>query len=243
MADPLDTFPTLFINGLPPHISELDIVNVMNDNQIEAKVVIDRDPVTNAPRVRVVFRYVPDAERFYATVNGSAFLGSKVHLTFKDPNLNFSTTSGSKTIVVKRIPLHATSLELHDAVRPLGRIIFCKVMMDRGGLENYALLQFEEQASAERCVGEMNGGHVVIRGSPVAFNWQFPKNPNHVYPSMRSSTSSQSYYNVPIQQQQQQQQTYSQMMPTGLEGGINLAVSAGWSEQPLMEEPTYQDQQ
>ncbi|KAJ3005114.1 UNVERIFIED_CONTAM: hypothetical protein HDU68_004754, partial [Siphonaria sp. JEL0065] len=157
MSDPLDAFPTLFINGLPPNITELDIVNVMSDNKIEAKVVVDRDPVTHAPLTRVVFRYVPDAERFFATVNGSAFLGSKVHLTFKDPNMNFSNTSGSKTIVVKRIPLNATSLELYDLVRKFGRIIFCKVMMDRGGLESYALLQFEEQAAAEQCIQEMNG--------------------------------------------------------------------------------------
>ncbi|KAJ3389963.1 hypothetical protein HDU80_011377, partial [Chytriomyces hyalinus] len=92
MSDPLDAFPTLFISGLPPNITELDIVNVMSSNNLEAKVVIDKDPVTLAPRVKAVFRYVPDAERFFATVNGSAFLGSKVHLTFKDPNMNFSNT-------------------------------------------------------------------------------------------------------------------------------------------------------
>ncbi|KAI8616804.1 hypothetical protein BC830DRAFT_1167540 [Chytriomyces sp. MP71] len=140
-----------------------DIVNVMGRNHIEAKVVVDKDPITLAPRVRIVFRYVPDAERFFATVNGSAFLGSKVHLTFKDPNMNFSNTSGSKTIVVKKIPLQVTSLELYDAVRQFGRIIFCKVMMDRSGMEAYALLQFEEQGAGEKCVAAMNG--FALRGT------------------------------------------------------------------------------
>ncbi|KAJ3094976.1 Polyadenylate-binding protein 4, partial [Physocladia obscura] len=223
--DPLDAFPTVYISGLPPTITELDIVNVMSNNNIEAKVVIERDPVTLAPRVRVVFRYIPDAERFFATVNGSAFLGSKVNLTFKDPNMNFSNTSGSKTVVVKRIPLSITSLELYDAVRPNGRIIFCKVMMDRGGLESYALLQFEEQAAAERCIAEMNG--FILKGSAVTFSWQFPKNSTHIYPSMRSnSMPQQPNDNQSIFAPQRQQ------LP-GLEGGINLALSAGWSEQPL----------
>ncbi|KAJ3120906.1 hypothetical protein HK100_012601 [Physocladia obscura] len=249
--DPLDAFPTLYISGLPPTITELDIVNVMSNNNIEAKVVIERDPVTLAPRVRVVFRYIPDgdspllptnrdesptrwrlaeiesSERFFATVNGSAFLGSKVNLTFKDPNMNFSNTSGSKTVVVKRIPLSITSLELYDAVRPNGR----KVMMDRGGLESYALLQFEEQAAAERCIAEMNG--FMLRGSAITFSWQFPKNSTHIYPSMRSnSMPQQQNYNQSILAPQRQQ------MP-GLEGGINLALSAGWSEQPLS--PTADD--
>ncbi|KAJ3008733.1 UNVERIFIED_CONTAM: hypothetical protein HDU68_002975 [Siphonaria sp. JEL0065] len=233
MSDPLDAFPTLFINGLPPNITEFDIVNVMSDNKIEAKVVVDRDPITHAPLTRVVFRYVPDAERFFATVNGSAFLGSKVHLTFKDPNMNFSNTSGSKTIVVKRIPLNATSLELYDLVRKFGRIIFCKVMMDRGGLESYALLQFEEQAAAEICIQEMNG--FVVHGGALSFNWQFPKNSNHIYPSMRSNSAPIYNHlgapsNLPYARQSQ--------IPAGLEGGISLAVSAGWSEQPLGDNST-----
>ncbi|KAI8845344.1 hypothetical protein BJ741DRAFT_587722 [Chytriomyces cf. hyalinus JEL632] len=226
MSDPLDAFPTLFISGLPPNITELDIVNVMSSNNLEAKVVIDKDPVTLAPRVKAVFRYVPDAERFFATVNGSAFLGSKVHLTFKDPNMNFSNTSGSKTIVVKRISLQVTSLELYDAVRQFGRIIFCKVMMDRSGLEAYALLQFEEQLAGEKCVAEMNG--FVVRGSPLSFNWQFPKNSNHIYPSMRPQSLLAAHGShgspMPILHSQ---------MPSGLEGGINVAVSAGWNEQPM----------
>ncbi|KAJ3345666.1 Polyadenylate-binding protein 4 [Entophlyctis luteolus] len=213
--DPLAAFPTLFISGLPPSISELDIVTVLDNNRIEAKVVIDRDPVTLAPRVKVVFRYLPDAERFFATVNGSTFLGSK------DPNMNFSNTSGSKTIVVKRIPLSVTSLELYDAVRPHGRIIFCKVMMDRGGLESYALLQFEEQAAAERCISEMNG--FPLRGSPITLSWQFPKNSTHIYPSMRSNNMAAVYGQL---------SSPKSPMP-GLEGGINLAVSAGWAEQPM----------
>ncbi|KAJ3243452.1 Protein phosphatase PP2A regulatory subunit B [Chytriomyces hyalinus] len=229
MADPLDAFPTLFISGLPPNITELDIVNVMSSNNLEAKVVIDKDPITLAPRVKAVFRYVPDAERFFATVNGSAFLGSKVHLTFKDPNMNFSNTSGSKTIVVKRISLQVTSLELYDAVRTFGRIIFCKVMMDRSGMEAYALLQFEEQLAGEKCVAEMNG--FIMRGSPLSFNWQFPKNSNHIYPSMRPQ-SLQPAHGGHTSNSSPMPILHSQM-PSGLEGGINVAVSAGWNEQPM----------
>ncbi|KAJ3352062.1 Polyadenylate-binding protein 4 [Entophlyctis luteolus] len=218
--DPLAAFPTLFISGLPPSISELDIVTVLDNNRIEAKVVIDRDPVTLAPRVKIIFRYVPDAERFFATVNGSTFLGSK------DPNMNFSNTSGSKTIVVKRIPLSVTSLELYDAVLLVPKFVAHysskgKVMMDRGGFESYALLQFEEQAVAERCISEMNG--FPLRGSPITLSWQFPKNSTHIYPSMRSNNIAAAYGQLPTPKLQ---------MP-GLEGGINLAVSAGWAEQPM----------
>lgn len=85
------------------------------------------------------------------------FLGAKVHLTFKDPNMNFSNTSGAKSIVCKHIPLGVTSLEFYEAVRPFGRIISCKVMIDRSGTESYALLQFENQDNADKCLNEMNG--------------------------------------------------------------------------------------
>ncbi|KAI8854825.1 hypothetical protein BC829DRAFT_439090 [Chytridium lagenaria] len=153
--------------------------------RVETKVIIERDPVTGAPRVKVIFRHMPDAERFFATVNGSMFLGSKVQLTFKDPNMNFSNTSGAKTIVIKHIPLGVTSLEFYEAVRNYGRIISCKVMMDRSGAESYALLQFENQDHADRCLQEMNGS--IFRGSAIALTWQFPKNSPYQYPTHKNA--------------------------------------------------------
>jgi polyadenylate-binding protein len=94
------------------------------------------------------------------------FLGSKVNLTFKDPSMNYtSTTSGAKTLVVKHIPLGVTSLDFYDIVKRYGRILSCKVLMDRSGTESYGLLQFENQDHAERCLGEMNGGN--FRGNTM----------------------------------------------------------------------------
>ncbi|KAJ1563980.1 Protein phosphatase PP2A regulatory subunit B [Nowakowskiella sp. JEL0078] len=109
------------------------------------------------------------------------FLGCKVHLTFKDPNMNFSNTSGSKAIVVKHMPLGVTSLEFYDTVRGFGRIISCKVMIDRSGTECYALLQFENQETADRCMQEMNGA--IYNGNTIALTWQFPKNSPYQYPT------------------------------------------------------------
>ncbi|KAJ3218244.1 Protein phosphatase PP2A regulatory subunit B [Dinochytrium kinnereticum] len=186
MTDPFDAYPTLFISGLPPTITELDIVRVLNEMRVETKVIIERDPVTGAPRVKVIFRHMPDAERFFATVNGSMFLGSKVQLTFKDPNMNFSNTSGAKTIVVKHIPLGVTSLEFYESVRSYGRIISCKVMIDRSGTDSYALLQFENQDHADRCLREMNGS--IFRGSAIALTWQFPKNSPYQYPTHKNAS-------------------------------------------------------
>ncbi|KAJ3047156.1 hypothetical protein HK097_000182, partial [Rhizophlyctis rosea] len=164
-SDGLENYPTLFVSGLPPTITELDMVKVLNDMKLETKVIIERDPVTSTPlgRIKLVFRYQPDAERFFATINGSMFLGAKVHLTFKDPNMNFSNTSGAKSIVVKHIPLGVTSLDFYETVRTFGRIISCKVMIDRLGTESYALLQFENQDHADKCVAEMNGS--LFRGN------------------------------------------------------------------------------
>ncbi|KAJ3044643.1 hypothetical protein HDV00_001569 [Rhizophlyctis rosea] len=109
-SDGLEGQPTLFVSGLPPTITELDLVKVLNEMKMETKVIIERDPVTSTPlgRTKLLFTGEPDAERFFATVNSSMFLGAKVHLTFKDPNMNFRNTSGTKSIVVKHIPLGVT---------------------------------------------------------------------------------------------------------------------------------------
>ena len=37
-----------------------DIVNAMNDMRIESKVHIERDSMTNAPRVQLIFRFLED---------------------------------------------------------------------------------------------------------------------------------------------------------------------------------------
>ncbi|KAJ3377240.1 hypothetical protein HDU80_003395 [Chytriomyces hyalinus] len=79
--------------------------------------------------------------------------------------------------------------------------------MDRSGMEAYALLQFEEQLAGEKCVAEMNG--FIMRGSPL------------LQPAHGGHSSSSP---MPILHSQ---------MPSGLEGGINVAVSAGWNEQPM----------
>ncbi|KAI8807015.1 hypothetical protein BJ742DRAFT_814131 [Cladochytrium replicatum] len=181
--DVLDNYPSLFVSGLGANISELDLVKVLNEMKVESKVIIERDPITSVPlgRVKIILRYQPDAERFFATVNGSMFLGSKVHLTFKDPNMNYSNTSGAKPIVIKHIPLGVTSLELYDTVRLFGRIISCKVLIDRSGHESYALLQFENQDAADRCLADMNGSN--FKGNTIALSWQFPKNSPYQYPT------------------------------------------------------------
>ncbi|KAJ1567452.1 hypothetical protein HK405_005916, partial [Cladochytrium tenue] len=184
MADLFDLYPTLLISGLPPTITELDIVNVLNHVKMESKVVIERDVMTGAPRVRVIFRYQNDADRFFATVNGSMFLGSKVQLTFQDPNMNFSNTSGAKTIVAKHVPLGVTSLDFYDVARTFGKIISCKVMIDRSGVEAYALVQFENQDHADRFMQDMNGAN--FRGGLIALSWQFVKNAPYVYPTNRA---------------------------------------------------------
>ncbi|KAJ3320534.1 hypothetical protein HDU76_000275 [Blyttiomyces sp. JEL0837] len=142
--------------------------------------MIERNAVTNASRVRIVFRYQSDADRFYATVNGSMFLGARVQLAFQDPEMNFSNTSGSKIIVAKHIPLGVTSLDFYDFVRPHGKIMSCKVLIDRVGTESYALLQFESQDDADRCLEKVNG--LEFRGSTIAMSWQFQKNAPYVYP-------------------------------------------------------------
>ncbi|KAJ3101903.1 Protein phosphatase PP2A regulatory subunit B [Phlyctochytrium bullatum] len=220
MADPFDAYPTLFISGLPPTISELDIVRVLNEMRVETKVIIERDPITGAPRVKVIFRYMPDAERFFATVNGSMFLGSKVQLTFKDPNMNFSNTSGAKTIVVKHIPLGVTSLEFYDSVRPYGRIISCKVMIDRSGTDSYALLQFENQDHADKCLREMNGS--IFRGNPITLSWQFPKNSPYQYPTHK---------NAPLVAGEAGRKSppTATVLPASTEN-VQVAVAAGWNQ-------------
>ncbi|TPX72705.1 hypothetical protein SpCBS45565_g00013 [Spizellomyces sp. 'palustris'] len=200
MADALDSYPTLFISGMLPSITEMDLVKVLNEMKLETKVIMERDPVTSVPlgRIKLIFRYMPDAERLYATVNGSLFLGAKVHLTFKDPNMNFTNTSGSKSIVVKHIPLGVTSLDFYEAVRPFGRIISCKVMIDRSGSESYALLQFENQDHADRCVNEVNGSQ--FRGNTISLSWQFPKNSPYQYPTKRTSMSKEQIIGVDASQ-------------------------------------------
>ncbi|RKO86989.1 hypothetical protein BDK51DRAFT_26946 [Blyttiomyces helicus] len=193
MADALDSYPTLFVSGLPPSITELDLVKVLNEMKMETKVVIERDQVTATPlgHIKLIFRYQPDAERFFATVNGSMFLGAKVQLTFKDPNMNFSNTSGSKTIVCKHIPRGVTSLEFYEVVRPFGRIISCKVMVDRTGTESYALLQYENQDHADKCLNDVSG--VMLKGSQIAMSWQFPKNSPYQYPTTKGVTPRASF--------------------------------------------------
>ncbi|KAI9205874.1 uncharacterized protein BJ171DRAFT_441060 [Polychytrium aggregatum] len=186
----LDGYPAIFLSGLPFTITEMDLVRVLNDMRLETKVLMERDPVTSAPlgRHKLIFRHLIEAEKFYATVNQSMFLGSKVSCLFKDPNMNFSTTSGSKTIVFKHIPLGTTSLDLFDVVREFGRIMVCKVMLDRSGTESYALVQFENQDHADQCLRELNGS--TFRGCPISLSWQFPKNSPYQYPTRQNSTSS-----------------------------------------------------
>ncbi|KAJ3281329.1 Protein phosphatase PP2A regulatory subunit B [Borealophlyctis nickersoniae] len=222
-ADALDSYPTLYVSGLPPTITELDLVKVLNEMKMETKVIVERDPVTAAPlgRIKLVFRYLPDAERFYATVNGSMFLGAKVHLTFKDPNMNFSNTSGSKAIVVKHIPLGVTSLEFYESVRGYGRIISCKVMIDRSGTESYALLQFENQDCADKCLAEMNGS--VFKGNTIALTWQFPKNSPYQYPTAKSATTP----TVRTAGSPNGSNRASWQQPTSPNG--QLAAAAGWT--------------
>ncbi|KAJ3125664.1 Polyadenylate-binding protein 4 [Nowakowskiella sp. JEL0407] len=241
MADPLDSYPTLYISGLPPSITEFDLVKVLSEMKVESKVIIDRDPVTNVPlgRIRIIFRYQPDAERFFATVNGSMFLGVKVHLTFKDPNMNFSNTSGSKAIVVKHMPLGVTSLEFYDTVRGFGRIISCKVMIDRSGTECYALLQFENQDAADRCMSEMNGA--IFNEKTISLSWQFPKNSPYQYPTKNT--------NPPVAQAQQATQGrtpspgWQSQNPSSWNQPV-LQPGLSWSQQPTPPStPQWQNQQ
>ncbi|KAI9347920.1 hypothetical protein DFJ73DRAFT_444280 [Zopfochytrium polystomum] len=213
MSENYDSYPTLLISGLPPTITELDIVNVLNQVKMETKVIIERDAMTGAPRVKLVFRYQNDADRFFATVNGSMFLGSKVQLTFQDPNMNFSTTSGAKTIVAKHIPLGVTSLDFYDVARTFGKIISCKVMIDRSNVESYALLQFENQDHADRFLQDMNGAN--FRGGLISLSWQFHKNAQYVYPTNRAPPTQIPARPAPS--------------PVGPNGGVQVAVGAGWS--------------
>ncbi|KAJ3158487.1 Polyadenylate-binding protein 4 [Geranomyces michiganensis] len=184
MASALDVYPTLYISGMLPGITELDLVHVLNEMQMESKVNFEQ------PSPALIFRYLADAERFFATINGSMFLGAKVLVTFKDPNMNFSTTSGAKPILCKHIPLGVTSLAFHDYVRPHGRIMSCKVMIDRSGLDAYALLQFENQEAAEQCLRAGNGASFM--GATLAMSWQFPKNAPYQYPTRAPSFGSAS---------------------------------------------------
>ncbi|KAI8823014.1 prolyl oligopeptidase family-domain-containing protein [Fimicolochytrium jonesii] len=185
--DLLSSYPALYVSGLLPTINELDIANVLNNIGMEAKVRIERDAQTGAPLGTIIFRHLPDALRFYATVNGSMFLGSKAHLTFKDGNMNFSTTSGAKPIVAKHIPLGINSLAFYDQVVGFGPIMSCKVMLDRCGTEAFALLQFEKQDDAERCLAQMNG--TSVRGKTLALAWKYEKKSPYQYPSVRPSST------------------------------------------------------
>ncbi|KAJ3018959.1 Protein phosphatase PP2A regulatory subunit B [Thoreauomyces humboldtii] len=190
MADALETYPTLYISGLLPSITEFDLVTVLNSMQMESKVGLERDPDTMNPlgRVMFIFRYLRDAERFFATVNGSMFLGAKVHVTFRDPNMNFTNTSGAKSLLCKHVPLGITSLAFHDLVRMYGRIISCKVLVDRSGTEAYALLQYERQESADECLEELNG--TSLNGNVLALTYQFVKNSPYQYPTQRTASFS-----------------------------------------------------
>lgn len=216
-------FPTILIYGLPFTITELDIVNVMNHVNMETKVVIEFDPTTSAPRVNLIFRYHHDADRFFATVNGSIFLGSKVQLNFQDQKMNYSTTSGSKTIVARHIPLGVNSLEFYDIARAFGKIISCKVMIDRSGQDSYALLQFENQDHAEKFMQDMHG--VNIRGNNISLSWQFNKNAPYLYPTSRTVShlrTSPSLSSIP-----------------SITGGVHVAVAAGWNTMTPPTTPCY----
>ncbi|KAJ3167732.1 hypothetical protein HDU88_002179 [Geranomyces variabilis] len=204
MASALDVYPTVYISGMLPGITELDLVHVLNEMQMETKVNFEQ------PSPALIFRYLADAERFFATINGSMFLGAKVLVTFKDPNMNFSTTSGAKPILCKHIPLGVTSLAFHDYVRPHGRIMSCKVMIDRSGLDAYALLQFENQEAAEQCLRAGNGASFM--GSTLVMSWQFPKNAPYQYPTRAPSFASTASDSQP---------TYSPPAP---------AAAAGWGQ-------------
>ncbi|KAJ3080381.1 hypothetical protein HK102_003103, partial [Quaeritorhiza haematococci] len=225
-SDPLDSYPTLFVSGLPHTITELDLVRVLSEMKMETKVMIERDPSAAAPqgRVKLIFRYLPDAERFFATVNGSMFLGAKVHLTFKDPDMNFSNTSGAKSIVVKHIPLGVTSLEFYETVRTFGRIISCKVMIDRSGSESYALLQYENQDHADKCVSEMNGTQ--FRGNTISLSWQFPKNSPYQYPTQKNDRNSWNSKNGGVPGDRRS------TSPSWLASSPTATVPAGWSQPP-----------
>ncbi|KAJ3316876.1 hypothetical protein HDU76_001504 [Blyttiomyces sp. JEL0837] len=201
MTESFESYPTLLVSGLPPTITEMDIVNILNQVKMETKVMIERDAVTGAPRVKLIFRYQTD--------------GSKVQLTFQDPNMNYSTTSGAKTIVVKRIPLGVTSLDFYDVARSYGRIISCKVMIDRSGNESYALLQFENQDFADRFVMEMNGAN--FRGGLISLSWQFQKNAPYVYPTNRTVVPPPATA------------TRASPVMASITGGVQVAVGAGWN--------------
>lgn len=173
----------VYLSGLPVNISETDIFNALSEMKLDAKVKMDRDLMKTVPVCRYIleFEHKQEAEGFYATVNSAIFLGVRVYCNFVNPLLNFNTTSGSKFIVVKHLPLGVTSLELFHEVIKFGRVILSKVMLDRSNTELYALLQFENQDHAEQCIEQLDG--INFKGNNLALSWQYPKNAQYQYPS------------------------------------------------------------
>lgn len=101
----------------------------------------------------ILFRFAEDADCFFATIGNSNFLGSRVVVTYQDPMLG--PAGASKVMVIKRLPLALKSVSFYHYVRQYGKVVSCKVMIDRSGVETFCLLQFENQANADRCFIEL----------------------------------------------------------------------------------------
>ncbi|KAL2918047.1 hypothetical protein HK105_202461 [Polyrhizophydium stewartii] len=207
-----------------------DLAGALEAMSMDSKVFMD-ETSSSLGRIKIVFRSPLDAECFFATVNGAMFLGSKAHLISEDASLNFTNTSGSRIIVVKHLSLGMRSIEFYRAVRRYGRIISCRVMVDRTGVDSFALLQFENQSHADQCISDMNG--MSFRGSEISMSWQYDKNAQYHYPS----------------QSQQQQQANRRSLnrpsanrqpPSPTSG--TLFVPAGWTPQQAQQQGQSQPQ-
>lgn len=86
-------------------------------------------------------------------------------MIFANPSHNFSTTSGSKLITIKHIPIQVNPSHMYDLLRVYGRLISCKVLMDRNGREQYAVIQYEFQDAAETAMEKMQ--NAILKGSKL----------------------------------------------------------------------------
>ncbi|KAJ3397830.1 hypothetical protein HDU92_002502 [Lobulomyces angularis] len=207
MSNNQEPYTTILLAGLALNIEESHLVNVLQKMKFDTKVVIESDSVLNTTyrKIKIIFRFIEDAEKFYATINASQFLGSKVYLSYENTTSsnNFNTTSGAKPLVIKHIPMGCTSMELYEAVRKYGRIISCKVLIDRSGTDCYSLLQYENQDHADQCFMEMNASQ--FKGSIIYLSWQFQKNSPYIYPT---TTASKKY-----KQQKTSNQNWTNSLP------------------------------
>ncbi|XP_010526963.1 PREDICTED: polyadenylate-binding protein 2-like [Tarenaya hassleriana] len=150
---------SLYVGDLEANVTDSQLFDVFSQVGQVVSVRVCRDLAT---RRSLGYGYVnfsnpQDAARAIQELNFMTLNGKSIRVMYshRDPSIR---RSGQGNIFIKNLDKSIDHKALHDTFSAFGNILSCKVVTDSSGQSRgYGFVQYDNEESAQRAIGQLNG--------------------------------------------------------------------------------------